>query len=469
MENELFCYRLLLYYITTCRENEAPLSRQNLPESSIGENVMEQDEFEIIPLELDPAENFEQALFQKIILHEKETATTYRVSLLGRTKETLEMTLSMFSRGDGQDSGPFIRVVAGVPFDGWTTKIPIAIANVNVPSDKDPWVESYSGRGATVGDLFADLKPGNPKDLNPLFPIEVGKILHVFLGPTERATLEEIYRALEWEKCAPWVKQTFQTDKTRLATETLSKISWSFVKEFTQNFGRPPFFGRANSVEIETRKPLEIELFQQKFLLFNKYPLTNGRNLRLQGVLSPNEPEEQLLFELSGEPSKSSPNGPTYFCVTPGKDPIFKLSLKQICQSLSLAEFSERAELCQTRDTGFEQLVFAERAIVGDNSRKLGTKDLFLLSGILSKTTECTFLKERFIDSRGKIHDLVTANLLKISQNSQGNVIRKKEKVVLSDNGNLLTGRYIIGGIDALREAAIKKTLGLRPFGLGER
>ena len=428
---------------------------------------MERKDSEIISLRLDPSENFEQALFQKIILHEKETVPTYRVSLLGRPKETLEMTLSMFSRGAGQDSGPFIRVVAGVHFEGWTTKIPIA--NIHVPLDKEPWVESYSGIGATVGDLFADLRPGNPKDLDPLFPIEVGKILHVFLGPTERTTLEEIYGALEWEKCAPWVKETFQKDKTRLDAETLSKISWSFVKEFTQNFGRPPFFCRENSIELDTRKPLEIELFQQKFLLFDKYPLTTGRNLRLQGALFPNNQDEQLLFELSGEPSRSSPNSTAYFCITPGKDPIFKISLKQICQSLSLAEFSERAELCQAGDTGFEQLVFAERVIVGDNSRKLGTKDLFLLSGILSKTTECTFLKERFIDSRGKIHDLVTANLLKISQNSQGNVIRKKEKVVLSDNGNLLTGRYIIGGIDALREAAIKKTLGLRPFGLGER
>lgn len=134
----------------------------------------------------------------------------------------------------------------------------------------------------------------------------------------------------------------------------------------------------------------------------------------------------------------------------------------QIVKNLPVEDFLRRVSLATEKEFSSDLLFVTERMISRDPSKRLKEGDLKILAGILAGTTECRLEKKNLVSAKDhSTHNLLVAYMSKLFLYSNGRVTRKRGNFVLADNGELLKGRFVLGGDDSLRENLVRRQLKL--------
>ena len=218
----------------------------------------------ILDLSLSPEELFERVFFEKMISLAKEETTKFRLTIPG--EKPLIVTMKMFP-GDREDSFKFSCRLTGDIISGGNLR-GSCIAYATFSKNNDVKIESFLGKGATIGNLFHDFQtfPGREN----LLPIDIGGVLHRFVFSPDRTTMEEIYRACDQEKLELWEQKATREIPLSSKNRPDLILSGEKVVNFTRKYGRPPYFTKTNDFEIKHEKPLSVELFNQNVVLFEK-------------------------------------------------------------------------------------------------------------------------------------------------------------------------------------------------------
>ena len=410
----------------------------------------------ILDLSLSPEELFERVFFEKMISLAKEETTKFRLTIPG--EKPLIVTMKMFP-GDREDSFKFSRLLTGDIISGGNLRGSF-IAYATFSKNNDVKIESFLGKGATIGNLFNDFRafPGREN----LLPIDIGGVLllHRFVFYPDRTTLEEIYRACDQEKLELWEQKTTREIPLSSKNRPDLILSGEKVVNFTRKYGRPPYFTKTNDFEIKHEKPLSVELFNQNVVLFEKNLIKNGGSFTLTYILwdSANDCPKNLFLDFVYPDGKEEKN----IVISGHNHDILGESLVQIVKNLPVEDFLRRVSLATEKEFSSDLLFVTERMISRDPSKRLKEGDLKILAGILAGTTECRLEKKNLVSAKDhSTHNLLVAYMSKLFLDSNGRVTRKMGNFVLADNGELLKGRFVLGGDDSLRENLVRRQLKL--------
>lgn len=414
---------------------------------------------EAVEISVSPEEDFERVLLEKISPQRMREESLFRLTVIGGG--SLVVGLTEFFDTTLQQEG--FRLSSTVSVGEHTRLIPIAKIFV---SENGTSVENFLGKGATTQNLFDDLELFSLRDNGAAtgrktFPLEIGGILGRFMANPERKTLEEIYRHCDTEKIALWTRTAMlgvPVPGAAMATVVPEK----FVVDFVKRHGRPPYFNNSRDDEIRTGEPLTVDIFDRRISLFEKYTLSDGGTFFLADVVSKNDQKENesFAFRFTRAGDLSVVNLTVFNLSIDSKENQWTgFSMRELCRKLPVEGFSKRLLLCSKTRNDIELLLGAESMITKKLGGLLPEKELTILASMLSGTVQYKLYNKKVILPDGTVHELVVAGLSKLSTDKNGSVLRSRRNLVLSDNGQLLTGRYILGGDEALKVSAVEKSL----------
>ena len=409
----------------------------------------------IVSLNLDMEEDFDQVLLYKILPCGKEVKTTFNLFAAG--EKPFVTTLIKFPEPGGKTA---FMLHGNIVVGRYTHEV--HIANATDFGGGKKVVESFIGRGAQVKDLFRDVR-----EHGGILPIEIDGYLHRFIKSPERKTLEEIYKACDPEKLALWVKKSHNIPASHAKCAVF--MSEQDAIEFTRHYGRPPFVNKTNNYEIVQKKPLEAYLFGQTAVLFGKNEMPTGGCFSLVNVsdVSIESPTKKGTYKKgSYVVDFALPNGQKETVSIYGA-PCYDLlgeSMAQIAKDFPPEEYLKRVFMAAENEFPNDMIFLVERILSRAPDKRLKEDDLKILAGMLAGTIECRLEKKTFVSSKdNSSHELLVATMSKLFPVVSGDnrVSRKKGNFVLSDNGELLKGRFVLGGDDSLREALVKRQMNL--------
>ena len=141
--------------------------------------------------------------------------------------------------------------------------------------------------------------------------------------------------------------------------------------------------------------------------------------------------------------------------------------LHKFVQNMSLDDFLKRVSIAEAKQI-YPNSFFETEVRITNYKRLLTTTELDYLGKILENYDRLACLDKKIVDRSGKEHNFVIAKLTKpiikpnVFTNSfgAGSVTGyTRGEFVLSDNGTILTGRFLIGGLESLRFRKIQETL----------
>lgn len=409
----------------------------------------------IVTLNLGLEEDFEQALLEKILLCGKEDETI--IKLFAPGEKPFVATLIKFQENGGKTT---FMLKGSLVVEKYIHEF--HIANATDFGGGKRVVESFIGRGAQVRDLFRDVRV-----YGGIIPVEIGLYLRRFIESPERKTLEEIYKACDPEKLALWAQKSYKIPAPQEKCAVF--MSEQDAIEFTRRYGRPPFANKTNNYEIVQKKPLEAYLFGQTAVLFGKNEMPTGGSFSLVNVsdVSIESPTKKGTYKKgSYVVDFALPNGQKETVSIYGA-PCYDLlgeSMAQIAKDFPPEEYLKRVFMAAENEFPNDMIFLVERILSRAPDKRLKEDDLKILAGMLAGTIECRLEKKTFVSSKdNSSHELLVATMSKLFPVVSGDnrVSRKKGNFVLSDNGELLKGRFVLGGDDSLREALVKRQMNL--------
>lgn len=434
----------------------------------------------ILDLNLSSEELFDLVVFEKMISRSDKGITKFR--LIVPDEKPLVVTMTMVSEPSSFPSSSensfqvVYRLTGHIISDN---KIRAShIANATFSQNGEVKIDSFLGRGATIGNLFSDFRTFiGGKNLHP---IDIGEFLHRYVHSPDRTALEEIYRAGDPEKLELWAERAYQ-----IPLRPSRILPAKNVVDFTRKYGRPPFINQTNDFEIKYEKPFTVELFNRNVALFEKNPMKNGGSFTLTNASSGGE---NLFLNFVYPDGKEAKN----VAIFGHEYNLLGESLLQIAKDFPAEEFLHRVSLAAEKSFSHDFLFATERMISRDrpqdardplkrfedssasrerpegsisqreHNKRLKETDLKILAEILSGATECRLEKKSLVSTKdNSSHDLLVAYISKLFLNSNGRFTQKRGNFVLADNGELLKGRFVLGGDDSLRENLVKRQLKL--------
>ena len=400
-------------------------------------------------------EDFDQVLLYKILPCGKEVKTTFNLFAAG--EKPFVTTLIKFPEPGGKTA---FMLHGNIVVGRYTHEV--HIANATDFGGGKKVVESFIGRGAQVKDLFRDVR-----EHRGILPIEIDGYLHRFIKSPERKTLEEIYKACDPEKLALWAKKSYKIPAAQEKCAVF--MSEQDAIEFTRRYGRPPFANKTNNYEIVQKKPLEAYLFGQTAVLFGKNEMPTGGSFSLVNVsdVSIESPTKKGTYKKgSYVVDFALPNGQKETVSIYGA-PCYGLigeSMVQIAKDFPPEEYLKRVFMAADNEFPNDMLFIVERILSHAPDKRLKEDDLKILAGMLAGAVECRLEKKTFVSSRDdSFHELLVSTMSKFSPVVGGGnrIPRTRGNFVLADNGELLRGRFVLGGAGSLREALVKKQMKL--------
>lgn len=149
-----------------------------------------------------------------------------------------------------------------------------------------------------------------------------------------------------------------------------------------------------------------------------------------------------------------------FFSTSPLEVDAGKFSFYQFSKIMNFDDFLKRVSIAEAKQI-YPNSFFETEARITNYKRLLTTAELDYLGKILENYDRLACSDKKIVDRSGKEHNLVTANLTKQipqTETSKGRRYTRGE-FVLSDNGTILIGRFLIGGPESLRLRKIQETL----------
>lgn len=319
----------------------------------------------------------------------------------------------------------------------------------------------HFGNGSTFHDFIQDMRSLSRNDRSPLM---IGKTMDKFFGKNlSRRSLEEILNNSDTEDLNLWKKTV---ESVVVDPKKLPDISEEDIVEFTKKFGRPPFpFLLINEQrtyeEIASKTPITIPLFQ-KHVPFLKHirqsefsyvvneikpwdPFSAtvrfvGKNVNETLNFSPKDPQEheKFLRSLSEGTIELGRSAQEY--------------AKSYYMRVNSAEsVLETAKICSSRGISFSSFALVEcLATLGD--RPLSVPEKRLVVDVLQHCSSLKLSRENVV-AGGKAHELLVAN---ITRGRAGSTLPGRGAFVLLCDGEFPLGRYVLGGVSALRKQKIE-------------
>lgn len=312
---------------------------------------------------------------------------------------------------------------------------------------------SFLGRGATVGDMVKDMAL---EAKNKVSPATVGQRLSYLDPNISRETLETIAqkgRDLDlWKNAFPPPSY----DQIKVAKHNPSGRETKIL-DFLDKYGRPPFVSPQSLVEVETGRPVTINLFGKE-LVASRRENIDGKKISVTSF-SLRRPNDRT-FWLSIEPFYDSVLNEQRLrtekleVVFPQEqNGLYKIDF---CRKNSFADFLQRITV-SSRYVMVDNDLFMAEAVITKGKRKLTAPELDAIGRIFDKRYVFSIRVQEILDKSGEKHEIVVANM------SESNPVYKKlvcGDFVLSDNGQVLVGRALLGGVEPLKLSRIKKMLG---------
>lgn len=138
--------------------------------------------------------------------------------------------------------------------------------------------------------------------------------------------------------------------------------------------------------------------------------------------------------------------------------------LHKFIRNMSLDDFSKRLREKDDRHI-YGNTLFEAEVLITNYRRVLTDHELDFLAKVLDNYYRVALERKKIVDGIGHEHNFVIAKLTK--QIVEPNVLNKnlsrrrytRGEFVLSDNGTVLAGRLLIGGLDSLRLHKIQEAL----------
>lgn len=312
---------------------------------------------------------------------------------------------------------------------------------------------SFLGRGATVGDMVKDMAL---EAKNKVSPATVGQRLSYLDPNISRETLETI--AQKGRDLDLW-KNAFPVPSCdhRISSRIPQGEREAAILDFFKKYGRPPFVSAESLVEFETGRATTVNLFGRDLVALRREKL-DGKTIYVQNFYLAEGSKNQIAsFWLSVEPfpvsflSKSRSQTKLEVVFMQEQNGLYKLDF---CQKNSFADFLKRMTI-SNRYTMVDNDLFMAEELITKSRRKLTDPELDALGKIFDKNFVFDIKGQDLVDRFGEKHELVVANLSE-SNPVNGKIVRGH--FVLSDNGQVLVGRAILGGKASLRLSVIKNT-----------
>lgn len=330
--------------------------------------------------------------------------------------------------------------------------VPVEIQLCQVLSRDAGSFVSFFGRGAKVSDFVSDMFQHSKKwtDLH-----NFGKILAIMSNDMTRQGLEKFYEKHgKNEASRNWLKAMERLEAKKFADISVSdylktmQIPFSEVEEFADRYGRPPFptgllAPQGNIIleeELATKKPVTIPLFQKNFQFLIPQSLASNEETLTLCHISPRSAINSYLFTEFQYENKQTKE--SYGLSLGGQrgDGI-DFAIFNFCQKHSFETYLEYHNFYKE----FVSRGIATEFFVTDGKFDLREADRRVIFGCMEQLKTPTIEKmTRKINN--KEHTLV---LLKTGKGSY----------ILSDNGEIFIGRYILGGINSLKEKEIVTSL----------
>ena len=312
---------------------------------------------------------------------------------------------------------------------------------------------SFLGRGATVENMVQDM---SLESRDKVSPATVGQRLS-FLDPDiSRQTLEKIAshgKDLDlWKNAFP-VPSCDQEISSQIPQEKRETA----ILDFFKKYGRPPFVSSESLVEFETGRATTVNLFGRDLVVLRREKLDGKTTCVPKFYLAEGSKNQIASFWLSVEPfpvsflSKSRSQTKLEVFFMQEQNGLYKLDF---CQKNSFADFLKRMTV-SNRYTMVDNDLFMAEELITKGRRKLTDPELDALGKIFDKNYVFNLKGQDLVDRFGEKHELVVANISE-SNPVNGKIVRGD--FVLSDNGQVLVGRAILGGKASLRLSVIKKT-----------
>lgn len=153
-----------------------------------------------------------------------------------------------------------------------------------------------------------------------------------------------------------------------------------------------------------------------------------------------------------------------FFTLLSEKNDDNEFCLHKFIRNMSLDDFLKRLREKDDRHI-YGNTLFEAEVLITNYRKVLTDHELNFLAKVLDNYYRVALERKKIVDKIGREHNFVIAKLTK--QIIEPNVLNKsvsrrrytRGEFVLSDNGTILVGRFLIGGLESLRLRKFQETL----------
>ena len=314
---------------------------------------------------------------------------------------------------------------------------------------------SFFGRGAKVSDFVSDMFQ-HSKNLPNIHGF--GKFLAIMSNDMTRRDLESFYKKHgENEAGRNWLTAMARIEAKKFADISVldylkkMQIPFSEIEAFADRYGRPPFptgllTPQGNVLleeELETKKPVTTSLFQKDFQFLIPQPLASKEETLTLIHISPRSAINSYLFT---EFKYENKQGKESYGFTLGgqrgnQSDDIDFAISNFCKKHSFETYRGYHNFYKE----FVNRGIALEFFVTDGKFNLREPERHVILGCLEQLKSPTIEKTTVTIDK-KEHTII---LLKTEKN----------RYILSDNGEILVGRYVLGGINSIKESEVLTSL----------
>ena len=336
-----------------------------------------------------------------------------------------------------------------------------------------PGPRCFPGDGSTVGDVVRDIDLEEDR----ISPLDLGRLLSTTMEISlKRKELEEMSGVLH-EGAKFWVEATKELSRQQSSRGTAPAKE---IVDFTKRFGRPPYPGMVEWKEPGAKKsgllnealsltPISLDMFGQKLELFKPVPFRYGEKEKLCAlskisgrglVLTFFSPPGNSKGEVAWKQEIEFPDATTAECLKNRSDSYNTLTFRdaalfEFCKKNSLETYVGILRECKKHDVVFHDFTVAE-FMVGRGERNLRDEERAVLFGVLQKRSMVSFREETIFDGQ-KPHKLAVVEISRSRSDSK--TLPARGEFVLGIDGQVQTGRFVLGGAEAMRKKNVLNTL----------
>lgn len=406
------------------------------------------------PIFVDFSDDLEEKVINKI-LSVKEGFSVYFVIRDGERDGTSQKALFMYGFRDNK--GIFAKVPTS---EGNDSPVVGRSDSYNIPlawrSPGNGGTLSFcSGKGATVGDFVSDVMERLDKENGIL---DFGMYLSLISNDMTRRNLVEFFEKYsQSEASQKWLAEMERIGRCNGGISNFQnclknrRIPFSNVQSFLERYGRPPF---PTTLLSDRTDLVEDELHTMRLLVFHVF----GRELPFLVPVSLSPEDETLTLSrlfVKMDTNKTHEKSQNV-CLFAGVE-YRKGAVKENYEiPYEGPDLTSSSVLSFCREQSFERYLEYNSFYEGEAKRGI-TAEYLVTNGALNlREQERSVIRECLKQFFGVPHSVEKTNQI-VDQKNHVFVVLKTEKgrYVLSDNGNVLVGRYILGGIKSLEKTRI--------------